>query len=267
MLAIDNTDKLKKIMKFKPGCYYKFVALIRQKDWKNLETNQVDTEDFINWTNCRSKPLLTCKDKKEIFVKDWYIDSQEMLDKTLPDMLTVTEMFCCRLYMCTDRKSTAKTLIQIRDNTNKYLDQLLENPKNVCSARSIRRIAASASNVSESSDKDDRRWMFDVDTKDESVVRFIKKHICKEFYIDTLKTKNGYHILAKKQFRTDLFSSSNFEALHNYYIEVSENTIRKYADHVEIKDNAMCLIAMGMDEMSCKLNITGVNMNSEENND
>ena len=65
MLIVDNTAKLKNVMNFKQGSYYKFVALVRAKDYKNS-----------------SEQVLTSMEKQEILVKDWMVDSQEMLDKT-----------------------------------------------------------------------------------------------------------------------------------------------------------------------------------------
>ena len=80
MLIVDNTDKLNSIMEFEEGTFYKFVCLIRTKDYK-------DSDD---------KSVLNCMEKQEILVKDWLIDTPERLAGTLPDMLTFTEMFKCR---------------------------------------------------------------------------------------------------------------------------------------------------------------------------
>lgn len=59
MLIVDNTDKLNSIMEFKEGTFYKFVCLIRTKDYKDSD----------------EKPILTCMEKQEILVKDWLIGS------------------------------------------------------------------------------------------------------------------------------------------------------------------------------------------------
>ena len=147
MLIVDNTDKLNSIMEFKEGTFYKFVCLIRTKDYKDSD----------------EKPILTCMEKQEILVKDWLIGSQEMLDKTLPDMLTFTNMFKCRLYMCTDRKSIVKTLKTMRDTVQKYLDPFIGNSNADCSVRAVKKICSSATNKDESSDSGGRKWLFDVD--------------------------------------------------------------------------------------------------------
>ena len=162
MMLVDNAAKLKNVMNFKQGSYYKFVALVRAKDYKNS-----------------SEQVLTSMEKQEILVKDWMVDSQEMLDKTLPDMLKYTEMFKCRLYMCTDRKSVVKTLVQMRNTVDKYLDPFLGNPNASCSVRALRKICASASNLSESSDRESRYWMFDVDTKNQNVLKFVQENVCR----------------------------------------------------------------------------------------
>lgn len=123
MLIIDNTDKLNSIMEFKEGTFYKFVCLIRTKDYK-------DSDD---------KPVLSCMEKQEILIKDWLIDTPERLAGTLQDMLTFTNMFNCRLYMCTDRKSIVKTLKTMRDTVQKYLDPFIGNSNADCSVRAVKK--------------------------------------------------------------------------------------------------------------------------------
>ena len=209
MLIVDNTDKLNSIMEFKEGTFYKFVCLIRTKDYKDSD----------------EKPILTCMEKQEILVKDWLIGSQEMLDKTLPDMLTFTNMFKCRLYMCTDRKSIVKTLKTMRDTVQKYLDLFIGNSNVDCSVRAVKKICSSATNKNESSDSDGRKWLFDVDTKDKEVLKMVEEY-CGSSYESTFETKSGYHVVAKR----------NFDA--HRWTELMYN-------NVELKDNAMVLVAMG----------------------
>lgn len=205
MLVINNTSKLKDIMKFEQGSYYKFVALMRSKDYKY--SNDQILKDMMG---------------KEILVKDWLIDSQEMLDKLLPDMLKYTELFKCRLYMCTDRKSIVKTLIQMRNKIQTYLDQFLSNPNTQCSTRSLRKIEMSSSSLKESSDFNGRKWLYDIDTIDPVVVDYVFKH-CESKYT-CFETKNGYHVVSDRTY------DAHREMLPN---------------EVELKENAMVLVAMG----------------------
>lgn len=230
MLLIDNTSKLKNIMKFKQGSYYKFVALIRAKDYKDSD-NQV-------LTNTR---------KQEILIRDWMIDSQEKLNKLLPDMLKYTEMFKCRLYMCTDRKSTVKTLVQMRNIVDKYLDPFLGNSDATCSVRSLRKVCSSASNLAESSDRKYRYWLFDVDTKNRYVLKFIQEKICGEHYVETFETKAGYHILARRKFSVNVPDEyeSEFDYLQDKFPQTSPLVLTEYISKVDVKENAMVLVAMG----------------------
>ena len=210
MFLVDNTSKLKDVMEFKNGAYYKFVCLVRAKDYRENPDEQV----------------LHCMEKQEILVKDWLVDSPERLAGTLPDMLKYTELFKCRLYMCTDRKSVLKTLKTMRDTVQNYLDPFLGNPNATCSVRAVKKIASSASNMDESSDKGGRCFLFDVDTKDKYTLEKVVE-MCKDYYLATFETKNGYHVVAKRNF-------DGKNALKTLNLE-----------SVEIKENAMVLVAMG----------------------
>ena len=209
MLLVDNTSKLKDVMEFKNGAYYKFVCLVRAKDYRENPDEQV----------------LHCMEKQEILVKDWLVDSPERLVGTLPDMLKYTELFKCRLYMCTDRKSVLKTLKTMRDTVQNYLDPFLGNPNASCSVRAVKKIASSASNMDESSDKGGRKWLFDVDTKDQEVLQEVVEY-CGSSYESTFETKSGYHVVAKRNFDAHRWAELQY-------------------DGVELKDNAMVLVAMG----------------------
>jgi hypothetical protein len=208
MFLVDNTSKLKDVMEFKNGAYYKFVCLVRAKDYKENSNEQV----------------LHCMEKQEILVKDWLVDTPERLAGTLPDMLKFTELFKCRLYMCTDRKSVLKTLKTMRDTVQNYLDPFLGNPNASCSVRAVKKVASSASNMDESSDKGGRKWLFDVDTKDQEVLQEVVDY-CGNSYESTFETKSGYHVVAKREFDA------------HRWVELEYN-------NVEVKENAMVLVAM-----------------------
>lgn len=231
MFLVDNTSKLKDVMEFKNGAYYKFVCLVRAKDYKENSDEQV----------------LHCMEKQEILVKDWLVDTPERLAGTLPDMLKFTELFKCRLYMCTDRKSFVKTLVQMRNTVDKYLDPFLGNPNASCSVRALRKICASASNLSESSDRESRYWMFDVDTKNQNVLKFVQENVCGEHYVETFETKAGYHVLARKKFFVGVPDEyeSEFDYLRDKFPQTSPLVLTEYISNVDVKDNAMVLVAMG----------------------
>lgn len=183
MLLVDNFDKVKNVVQWKPEqTYYKFVALIRAKDYKDGE-----------------RPVLLDKEKQECFVRQWLVDSEEYFDRVKEDMKTVVEMFRCRLYMTLDRKSTMKTLIAARDVVNRQLDSYLGVKEPQVSVKIFNKLVPSVTQLAESSDRDGRRWMFDVDTKDVNVLNVVKK-LCGTDYLESFETKNGYHVVADKKF-------------------------------------------------------------------
>lgn len=230
MLLVDNRDKLKDVMEFKNGAYYKFVCLVRSKDFRDNPENQV----------------LHCMEKQEILVKDWLVDTQERLEGTLPDMLKYTELFKCRLYMVTDRKSVVKTLKTMRDTVQNYLDPFLVNPNASCSVRAVKKIASSASNMEESSDKGGRKWLFDVDTKNGSLKDYLMDYFMVENYNPVLfTTKSGYHIVTNRCFDAHNFVDKTLpevafqQGLQMHWLDKNNKPL------VEVKENAMVLVAMG----------------------
>lgn len=229
MLIVDNFDKVKNVVQWKPEqTYYKFVALIRAKDYKDGE-----------------RPVLLDKEKQECFVRQWLVDSEEYFDRVKEDMKTVVEMFRCRLYMTLDRKSTMKTLIAARDVVNRQLDSYLGVKEPQVSVKMFNKLVPSVTQLAESSDRDGRRWMFDVDTKNEDVLKAVKE-LCGEYYLETFETKNGYHVVANKKFD----ANGLLRLVQNGYTNTDVEKLKLtslalfHNDTVEVKANSLVLVAM-----------------------
>ena len=229
MLLVDNFDKVKNVVQWKPEqTYYKFVALIRAKDYKDGE-----------------KPVLLDKEKQECFVRQWLVDNEEYFERVKEDMKTVVEMFKCRLYMTLDRKSTMKTLLAARNVINRQLDSYLGVKEPQVSVKIFNKLVPSVTQLAESSDKEGRRWMFDVDTKNEDVLKAVKE-LCGEYYLETFETKNGYHVVANKKFDANGllrlvqngYTNTNVEKLKLTSLALFHN------DTVEVKANSLILVAM-----------------------
>lgn len=232
MLLVDNFDKVKNVVQWKPEqTYYKFVALIRAKDYKDGE-----------------RPVLLDKEKQECFVRQWLVDSEEYFDRVKEDMKTVVEMFRCRLYMTLDRKSTMKTLIAARDVVNRQLDSYLGVKEPQVSVQMFNKLVPSVTQLAESSDRDGRRWMFDVDTKDVNVLNVVKK-LCGTDYLESFETKNGYHVVADKKFDANgrLFCLKNNGKLAKFNDSLFNENEKKLLreSEVEVKANSLVLVAMG----------------------
>ena len=232
MLLVDNFDKVKNVVQWKPEqTYYKFVALIRAKDYKDGERH-----------------VLLDKEKQECFVRQWLVDSEEYFDRVKEDMKTVVEMFRCRLYMTLDRKSTMKTLIAARDVVNRQLDSYLGVKEPQVSVKMFNKFVPSVTQLAESSDRDGRRWMFDVDTKDVNVLNVVKK-LCGTDYLESFETKNGYHVVADKKFDANgrLFCLKNNGKLAKFNDSLFNENEKKLLreSEVEVKANSLVLVAMG----------------------
>jgi len=232
MLIVDNFDKVKNVVQWKPKqTYYKFVALIRAKDYKDGEF-----------------PVLLDKEKQECFVRQWLVDNEEYFERVKEDMKTVVEMFKCRLYMTLDRKSTMKTLIAARDVINRQLDSYLGVKEPQVSVKMFNKLVPSVTQLAESSDRDGRRWMFDVDTKDVNVLNVVKK-LCGEFYLETFETKNGYHVVADKKFDANarLQCVKHRGKLRDFDMSLYSNEESELLENseVEVKANSLILVAMG----------------------
>lgn len=220
-MLINNFDKLDKLLEFKPNTYYKFVALIRTKDF-----------------NENPELLKLHKDKREIFLKQWFVDSQEVLDSYKNDMLVYIELFKCRLYVTSERKSIIKTLQILRDKVDKQLDQFLYSNQPTVSARTLNKMVASASSLEDSTDSDSKMWFFDVDVKDDMLLKEVEK-FCGEHHLVTLETKHGFHVIAKRKF--DAYK--NFH--HLICLSIEKYGVEKGCTILSLKTNELALVAIG----------------------
>lgn len=210
-IVINNVEHVRSnLLDFSKGGYYRFSLVIRKKDF--------------NDENVFRKFIGSSKDgSREVVVRQWLIDSVDRFDQTIDSMLFFANVCGGRLYLNTDNKNQYKTYAHIRDQTLQILDQYAYGGE--VSIRRINRLAHSASSVSETSGKI-KRWMFDVDTMERAVLNDLINQLGQS-YITTLQSKNGYHVIAKKDFNANALS---------------------LPDNVELKDNAMVLVAIATND-------------------
>ena len=180
-MIIDNLNQINKVCDWAPGAYYKFVCIIRSKD---------------------GIPILHTKEnKKQIVVKYWLIGDRYTFDKLVDDMIQYCDLFGARLYVTTDRKSIKKSLFQVVNRTNHYLEQLCNGNSCDISPNTLNKLISSISSISESTDNNlgSKRWLYDIDSKNISTLNSVID-LCKEYHIATLDTLNGYHVIANRQY-------------------------------------------------------------------
>lgn len=226
MTIIHNTN-IERLMRFNPNkSFYYFIAIKRKKD----------------------HPELQIKDSQVI--KTWIVkDIRDFYGYYIPEMLEIVKLHQCRLYMCTDRKSYTKSMLSIRNDINKQLDCAIGTNKTEYSPKILNNLLQSNIMKDESSDKNTRKWLFDIDTKDYNVVNIIKK-LCGEHFDHILETKNGYHIVAERKFDayTSLLCLKTQGIARTFdkdkFTEEEFKIMEQNADKVELKTNALALIAM-----------------------
>ena len=226
MTIIHNTN-IERLMRFNPNkSFYYFIAIKRKKD----------------------HPELQIKDSQVI--KTWIVkDIRDFYGYYIPEMLEIVKLHQCRLYMCTDRKSYTKSMLSIRNDINKQLDCAIGTDKTEYSPKILNNLLQSNIMKDESSDKNTRKWLFDIDTKDYNVVNIIKK-LCGEYFDHILETKNGYHIVAEREFdaHTSLLCLKTHGIARTFdrdkFTEEEFKIMEQNADKVELKTNALALIAM-----------------------
>ena len=214
-MVINSFDILRFWLKFTPGTYYKFVALVRKKDHKDSD----------------AKLPLKTEERGEIFIRQWFVDSFEALEKYKDDMVGLCDVTGARLYMTVDRKSTTKTILAMQEQLAGYIKQLVSNPQAPISIRKLSKFSASASQLAECSDGQ-KYWLFDIDDKEHwyEISLIFSKLLLKEV---SFVTPNGLHILAKR----------NFDA-HKWLEEQTKEgaPLYPFASNISVKDNALTLI-------------------------
>ena len=226
MTSIHNTN-IERLMRFNPTkSFYYFIAIKRKKDHPELQM------------------------KESQVIKTWIVkDLRDFYGYYIPEMLEIVKLHQCRLYICTDRKSYTKSMLSIRNDINKQLDCAIGTNKTEYSPKILNNLLQSNIMKDESSDKNMRKWLFDIDTKDYNVVNIIKK-LCSEYFDHVLETKNGYHIVAEREF--DAYTSLLCLKTHGIartfdrdkFTEEEFKIMEQNADKVELKANALALIAM-----------------------
>lgn len=205
---IDNFDTIEKcLFKFKSGSYYKFEALIRNTDGEN---------DLY----CEGMS----KTNKNILIKSWWVEDWDYYLKIRKEMKHLCDHTGARLYVALDRKNLKKTLVAIQNQSQNLIQQyyVLRKEDSPCdlTTKTVARINAHASSIKESSDRETRMWMFDIDANDFELLRTIQA-ACYPHEFFTLATKKGWHVCAYKSgFRRMGF---DFEEQFPYLKERSED--------------------------------------------
>jgi len=242
-MEINNFYQLENLLEFKEGSYYKFIALIRAKD----NSGVIDT-----------------KERGEIFIRQWFVDSNQSLLKYREDMLNLCDATGARLYVTTDRKSVKKTIFKMQEQLQDIIKQYAFGAENPVSIRKLSKFSSSASSLAECSDGN-KYWLIDIDKNGDTeitenqVEQIVKdfEHIFSDKKVIKFKTPNGYHVLIKRDFDYRTEFAKRWQLCKNgtmsddpikmtYYIQQEEVFERlwsyKMNNHYSDKENALTLV-------------------------
>jgi len=179
---IDNFKVIDNFLQFEEGTFYKFELLVRNTDGENILF-----PERVSNTN------------RNILIKSWYVDTKDYYEKIKHEMITLSNLTGARLYVTLDRKDNVKLCQSLIKAYTDDLVAIVNSQKP--SIKSISKTFASETSKVENSSKSTKTIMFDVDTKDEAVLRAINDYIIEHGqkpYV--LNTKKGYHIFCYRKF-------------------------------------------------------------------
>ena len=169
---IDNIEIIKKLLTYeKEGDFYMLYIFKRKKDQPE---NEKDNHQSVRT------------------IKTYSIESTEYLDKRYEEIKKLCEVFSARAYIHVQKQNH-------NDVSLDMLAILASRIKNgVINQKSLFDSVVGKIKTHE------KRWIIDIDTKDQSQLKDVKEFIDKECrpygpkIIETVPTKNGYHIITER---------------------------------------------------------------------
>lgn len=220
-MVIDNFNIIEdSLLNFKPGSYYKFEAIIRQKDGENILA-----------TNPNSTSL-----------KFWLIDNQEAYNKLKPIMKNFCDITGARLYFTLDRKSVKKTFVNVSQTLTETIGEIVFGSE--FSIHKLNKIVNSETSKKENTDKEDniKTWLIDIDLKDSELAGAVAS-FCNTSFISTLESPNGYHVIAKKNFGANKFVDLLETFLLIYFKQ--EKRVKDAIPLISLHENGLGLVYKG----------------------
>jgi hypothetical protein len=161
---INNIDKIKNLLTFDSSDDFYHLQIIKRKK----EHPELGSNSYI--------------------VKTYYISSIEMLEFYYPEIICLSDFHNARAGINLNKRSFEN----IAFNTlKKVTDQIMNKDY-----KSVRKSYNSVCGI-HSATKSDKKWIIDIDVIEYSEVQSVINTIPSDVYIDTLPTKNGYHVITK----------------------------------------------------------------------
>ena len=167
---IDNFEQIRSMLKFEDDYFY-FIQIIQRKK----EHPEVGANNRI--------------------IRSYMISSEEKFDKNGPEIVQMCEMFNARAYIHLNRRKWSKVALEcLRHNA-----ELIANGQHEGIKSSLETIVGR----NNSEPRESKTWIIDIDMNDYNVLNKIGtilnniKPIEDDKWIDTIPTKNGFHMITK----------------------------------------------------------------------
>jgi len=167
---IDNFEQIRSMLKFEDDYFY-FIQIIQRKK----EHPEVGANNRI--------------------IRSYMISNEEKFDKNGPEIVQMCEMFNARAYIHLNRRKWSKVALECL----RYNAELIANGQHEGIKSSLETIIGR----NNSEPRESKTWIIDVDMNDYNVLNKIGtilnniKPIEDDKWIDTIPTKNGFHMITK----------------------------------------------------------------------
>ena len=215
MIEVDNFDKIENLLDFDGSSIYLVWLVMRNKDG-----------------NTQAKG-----NNKNRTIKSYYFQTKEHYQSRKEEIIKICNLFNCRAYICLNKKPIDSVVFNMQDNVTELLKQLFRKD-----SVGLNGIIDSA--VMKSGTRGEKRWLVDVDTKDDEFLFNMSTLIrqCRSGYddviIDYVPTAHGTHII------THPFDLSQYNTLSD--VVKSMNTSfekgNKIQELPEIKKDCLTLL-------------------------
>lgn len=226
---INNFDKIEEFMQFQPGTFYKFECLVRNTDRENILFPN-------NYSNSN----------KNILIKSYYVDNLEYYNKIKQEMINLCNITGARLYITLDRKSILKLISELSIELTRMMTCILQGSQ--IGIKTLSKVFASKTSVKETSCKETKTLMWDVDTKNEEIKHLICWYIKRHGQTPIiLESKKGYHIVCYKKFNNEKWYEHCTNEINKMQIEYTQKEmfIEQLQENVSVLDNQLGLVYIG----------------------
>ena len=202
-MELDNLELIKPLLEDNSDYFYVLTVMTRNKDLGLSAPERA---------------------QKHRVIKEYYIESIEYLERKYQEIKKLCQVFNARAYINLNRKNKKSLGLEIMSQTLEKLKSDSDNYLNIMSK--------SVGNLK--TDSEYRRWILDIDSKDEEIInQYLSildsvNPIGKSKYVAKIPTINGVHIISKPFDLADFAKKVERENLPRIDVQKNNPTLLYY---------------------------------------